>query len=55
MTSRKTRTTLRDKNQTKKSRSRARGRKLLLETLEDRRLLTTELMSIGLPSPPSSL
>ncbi|HPM84446.1 MAG TPA: hypothetical protein PLF81_27260, partial [Candidatus Anammoximicrobium sp.] len=41
MTNRKTITTLRDKNQTKKSRSRGRNRRLLLEQLEDRRLLAT--------------
>jgi len=43
MTSRKTSTTLRDKNQSKKSRSRERTRKLFLETLEDRRLLAAEV------------
>ncbi len=39
MTSRKTIQTLRDRNQSKKSRSRTRGRKLFVEHLEDRRLL----------------
>jgi hypothetical protein len=41
MTSRKTIQTLRDRNQSKKLRTRGRTRKLLLETLEDRRLLAT--------------
>jgi len=41
MTSRKTIQTLRDRNQSKKLRSRDRGRKLLLEMLEDRRLLAS--------------
>ncbi|NLF73794.1 MAG: hypothetical protein GX575_32565, partial [Candidatus Anammoximicrobium sp.] len=47
MTSRKTMTTVRDKNQTKKSRSRQRGRKLILEQLEDRRLLASYSASLG--------
>ena len=47
MTSRKTTTTLRDKNQSKKSRSRQRGRKLFFEPLEQRTLLTAFSLTNG--------